>query len=293
MAAVYFLITAEVDKDPFTIFSLRKIKLAEHFAVSTSASTAVPYPLPAKLHTMAPIDLTESESEVPVTEGARVPEVQLKHPVNQSKFILSCLPANPAFCLKLDYHEVMEQFYDYLKKQLPKMYLLDNAHDGEQLRRFLRSSTWAVHLKRDFTGSVHLHNDMLTGTNAVDPALLFGSSIPFHPFPAPSRIPDALRMDTWTLCRLLIQMPAGGASTHSYQFLSAAARMTHLLLGSGAVVPDVLPLVDDASKWKVIFKPLATTDEVKLMIEQLENVYDASAESVRVTLDGQLLEAHS
>lgn len=46
IASLFYMITNEVDKDPFVVMHLRGIDVAAHFAVSEAAGSAVPYPLP-------------------------------------------------------------------------------------------------------------------------------------------------------------------------------------------------------------------------------------------------------
>jgi hypothetical protein len=46
IASLFYMITNEVDKDPFVVMHLRGMDLAAHFAVSEAACSAVPYPLP-------------------------------------------------------------------------------------------------------------------------------------------------------------------------------------------------------------------------------------------------------
>ena len=107
MAAVYFLVTSEIDKNPFTLFLLRDVDLKQYFNV-TNSETELSYPLP----------VTEQPK---VDTAANVKEesglhCNLLNIPSMGNFILDCLSPNPPFSSQLDYKDVLMEFYRYLHK---------------------------------------------------------------------------------------------------------------------------------------------------------------------------------
>ena len=101
MAAVYFLLTSEIDKNPFTLFLLRDVDLKQYFNVKNS-EVEPKYPLP----------VTELKEVVDsAKEGSSHCELMKIPPL--ANFILDCLSPNPAFSMQLDYKGVMAEFYRY------------------------------------------------------------------------------------------------------------------------------------------------------------------------------------
>jgi uncharacterized Zn finger protein len=103
MAAVYFLLTSEIDKNPFTLFLLRDVDLKQYFNVKNSEIEPT-YPLP----------VTEMKE---VTNATKEPSshCELVKIPPLANFILDCLSPNPVFSMQLDYKDVMMEFYRYKK----------------------------------------------------------------------------------------------------------------------------------------------------------------------------------
>ena len=103
MAAVYFLLTSEIDKNPFTLFLLRDVDLKQYFNVKNSEIEPT-YPLP----------VTEMKE---VTNAKKEPSshCELVKIPPLANFILDCLSPNPVFSMQLDYKDVMMEFYRYKK----------------------------------------------------------------------------------------------------------------------------------------------------------------------------------
>ena len=100
MAAVYFLLTSEIDKNPFTLFLLRDVNLKQYFNVKNSEVEPT-YPLPVtELKEVGNAKETDSHCEL-----MKIPPL--------ANFILDCLNPNPAFSMQLDYKDVMTEFYRY------------------------------------------------------------------------------------------------------------------------------------------------------------------------------------
>ena len=99
MAAVFFLVTSEIDKNPFTLFLLRGVDLKQYFNVK-NCEIEPSYPLP----------VTELSAAVKVEKELHNKCELVKIPP-MAGFILDCLSPNPAFSSQLDYKDVMMEFY--------------------------------------------------------------------------------------------------------------------------------------------------------------------------------------
>ena len=113
MAAVYFLLTSEIDKNPFTLFMLRGVDLMQYFSIKNS-ETEPSYPLPV---TVATCNAAFAGTDcVDCGTGPNLPECELLKHVPMGNFILDCLSPNPPFSSQLDYKDVMIEFYRYMYK---------------------------------------------------------------------------------------------------------------------------------------------------------------------------------
>ena len=99
MAAVYFLVTSEIDKNPFTLFLLREVDLKRYFDVKNSEMEPS-YPLPVT--ELSEAAKPEKETDISC-ELLKIPAL--------GNFVLDCLSPNPPFSSQLDYKDVMAQFY--------------------------------------------------------------------------------------------------------------------------------------------------------------------------------------
>ena len=104
MAAIYFLLTSEIDKNPFTLFLLRDVDLKQYFNVKNSEIEPT-YPLPV---TEMRDVMSAGKEPNAHCELVKIPPL--------ADFILDCLSPNPVFSMQLDYKDVMMEFYRYRYK---------------------------------------------------------------------------------------------------------------------------------------------------------------------------------
>ena len=144
MAAVYFLLTSEIDKNPFTLFLLRDVNLKQYFNVKNSEIEPT-YPLP----------VTEMRD---VMNAGKKPNAhcELVKIPPLANFILDCLSPNPVFSMQLDYKDVMMEFYRFAGKksnQVMASFAEDDAFDsidGDAFQRVWSNSCFQLKLSENF-----------------------------------------------------------------------------------------------------------------------------------------------
>ncbi|XP_077867216.1 putative ATP-dependent helicase/translocase YwqA [Saccoglossus kowalevskii] len=282
MAAVYFLITSEIDKNPFTLFTLHGMDLVKHFNIKVS-ETEPGYPLPihpAK-HVKDEIDETDGEfdhmNELKKCELLKIPSL--------SGFILDCLSSNPPFSSQLDYKEVMQEFYSFTAKKGREMLMrLSGAGSKEEgwlseldlddVHRVLSQSEFRLSLDDKFNSrSVWIHNELWD--EDLNPNQLF-QSMPFTTEMLQEDGCKWVKLDILIAIQLLFHISNDFGSS-SYHYFFYASRVALQIMSGQAFVPDVLPLTthgdEKIANFKIIWKPLFTCSTVEEQLNKLANLY--------------------
>ncbi|XP_019629685.1 PREDICTED: uncharacterized protein LOC109473944 [Branchiostoma belcheri] len=322
MAAVYYLITSEIDKNPFTLFNLRGVDLMGYFNISPS-DTDPGYPLPLN----RPSSMQSTETEV--NENHILPCPLLKIPP-MSDFILSCLKSNPPFSLELDYKCVMEEFYSYAAKQSTKV--LDDlmnpgkagsAHwlselDYDEVQNIMSAARFQLYLDAefDYTGAeyapqLQIHNpvwDNLSEHESENKEWEFIKRVFKDEMPSYDaelifvqkdghleKIGETwMKVDLFTAMQLFLWLKSDFGSP-SYRFFFYTCRVAWMLMINQAFIPDVLPLSrqqqDKIKDFKIIWRPAHTAELVAEQLDNLTKIYPEDNPCVEV--DNMLLGGHS
>ncbi|XP_070554306.1 uncharacterized ATP-dependent helicase YwqA-like isoform X2 [Ptychodera flava] len=208
MAAVYFLITSEIDKNPFTLFALHGVDLVQHFNIKVT-ETEPKYPLPV-ISSDVGMDVTVESVESSGTTDLQKCDL-LKIP-SMAGFILDCLSSNPPFSSQLDFKEVMTEFYGFVAKKGQETLLrLSGRKDSsfladldlDDLQRILSQSEFNLPLDENFNmRTIWIHNDLWN--EKLDPNSVFKKV----PFTEESVFQNGcmkkwVKMDIWTAMQII------------------------------------------------------------------------------------------
>ncbi|XP_035679554.1 uncharacterized protein LOC118417905 [Branchiostoma floridae] len=307
MAAVYYLITSEIDKNPFTLFNLRGVDLMGYFNIKPS-DTDPGYPLPLSR------PLRPSSAEIEVNENHILPCPLVKIPP-MSDFILSCLRSNPPFSLELDYKSVMEEFYSYAAKQGTKV--LDDlmnagkagsAHwlstlDHDDVQNVMSAARFRLILDAKFdSAKLHIHNPVWDKKTAVDMegsgstqwvtiSSVFKNQMPYTAEVIPlwrdgqEEEQTWLKVDLQTAMQMFLWLSSDFGSP-SYRFFFYSCRVAMMLMRNQVLIPDVLPLSrrqqNKIADFKIVWRPVHTAELVAEQLDNLNKIYPEDDPCVEV-----------
>jgi len=249
MASVYYILTAEIDKNPFTIFEIRGIDLLGHFKISEET-----------LAIELPISLNWNDQPHPEPSADTPFEMVRLKP--SSGFILSMLSDNPPFG-EVNYRVAFEEFYKSATKKLPLKFIPHRTERSEELERILQSAEYSIEFDETISSpAVKITSPLFSAKN--DMLNLFS-----HPDCFPIENGVELRGIAIAQIFLGFSSPQGSAE---YRFLFNLSRVLYLLTESCGFVPAVLP---QGNKPLIIYKPLACVPEIEMQLKELAVIASA------------------
>lgn len=290
---MYYVLTSEIDKNPFRLFLLRGMDLQKRFSVSNSVR--VPYPLPIEA---AGAEASSSTSPSESASGDRnaLALAALGGAQNQASFILSCLQASPSFLPGLDYREVMLEFYKHVAKDKSLEVLAPAAGSdlSAEIEPLLRTCRLQLRCAHDVTRAVlHIVGPVSAGGSEDDEsppiqdddtlAALQAKLAALGVKHEASRSENGtevqeLRLAVSAVLPVLLGVQ-DSFGTKSFSFFVVCARLALKLLRRSAIIPDVLPLLPaESNRFKLIWKPLGSDEAVNRATQALQDVYPSSSE---------------
>lgn len=276
MAAVYFLVTSEIDKNPFTLFLLRGVDLKQYFNVKNS-EIEPSYPLPVTALTAAAKVEKELQNSC---ELVKIPSM--------ADFILDCLSPNPAFSSQLDYKDVMMEFYRFAAKKSSQVIASFakgdpfDSIDADLFQRVWSNSSFQLRLSENFsTSTLWIKNEVFnSGLDLDDLLSTIPKSVQF--INGEETTERIVVMDMFTAFQVFLRCTSD-FGTSSYRYFYYAFRVALLLINSQAFVPDLLPISyaqanGKIASFKIIWKPLFSCSIVAEQLNNLNNVFPPQTE---------------
>ncbi|MCL2472103.1 MAG: DEAD/DEAH box helicase [Treponema sp.] len=242
MAALYYIIAAEIDADPHVLFRLRGMDLAERFGKAAVHSIEPPFT----------ITFTENEKTGPQTNGepAQEPDhasasLELEEIPNCTDLIIALLPPSPPFSGR-DFAVVMAEFYHHWAHY--RSWESAEAEINSQMEHPFSRSVWTVHCP----------NPAPDAQVFLDAADINGDVRRFTPHDAFDYFVNFSSED----------------GTASYSFLFYLFKFFNLVCGAGAFIPYVYA---GEGTLKIIWRPFETLPLVFQMLEALGSLGDRAA----------------
>ncbi|TFG63339.1 MAG: DEAD/DEAH box helicase, partial [Spirochaetales bacterium] len=132
MAAVYYLIAQEIDRDPFFVFRLRGLDLKEEFDSAGNEQVPPPFELRPGLKPWTP---SEASPEFP-------------HCENYGPFILGLLPASPPVA-PYDMKAVLSEFYKFSAERYSAVFVPEPSELADLQHRVLARAEISVEIRED------------------------------------------------------------------------------------------------------------------------------------------------
>lgn len=258
IAALYFALTTEIDKNPFILFGLRGLDLITHYNIKKELQ--IPYPLE--------LNYTNDIYTAPIQDN-----IPLLKQENHTNFILSVLSDFPPFS-HINYKEVLNEFYKRANKDIVQIISPIKDENIQNLQRLLQNSHITILGYNNIDLVLFkIQTDIL---NSRDKEL-------FRQYNFQIKNQEILisPMDLFTL---FISFEDDNGSS-SYRYLFYLFRVAYILIENSGFIPSVLEM----DKYiKIIYKPLLSVESIKKQIEILSN-----SSPIIVGINGKYLDRFS
>ena len=243
IAGLYYIAIAEIDKDPFILFSLKGFDLIKYYDIKNEIN--VPYPLQ--------LEFIKQDEKI----GIKDDDVDIIKLTLNRDFILSMLESNPPFA-PIDYKDVMEQFYKKVTRELS--WNISPIYDEriEKIQRLFQDS--------DFEFS--LNHDIYESDFVIRNRLLVGSEELFADYRKIDFTDSGIIIDTQTLFKFFLSFE-DDSGTPSYKYLFYLFRTIYFMIESNSFIPCV---IDNKKDLRVAYKPMLSNTNIKKQIEVLSDI---------------------
>ncbi|HOT20461.1 MAG TPA: SNF2-related protein, partial [Spirochaetota bacterium] len=260
MAAVYYLLTREIDLNPFLLFTLRGLDLTKLFKITTKS--LIDYP----------INIQEAHENQYNNELQSFREVAIVTINNYTNFILSKLSNNPSFIDK-DFKPIIEKFYKKSQALSDAILLRDIASmDSDlllKLENLFKSGKISFIPDKNFVGSYFTFYSELIEHEPVRQKI---DSLNIMVYDAKT---STYHISPLNMLKLFLQFTTMYESNEStseclmYNFLFILSRVAYNFVKSNAFIPAVYL---EKNQFYCIFRLLSSPVDIK---KQIHNVISA------------------
>jgi len=256
IAALYYALTSEIDKNPFILFKLRGLDLVEHYNIKEDLK--LPYPL----------TLTYAKD---ISQLILEDTISILKQTNHTNFILSMLGDFPAFS-HINYKEVMGEFYKKANKELPLVISPIRDENIDKIQRILQDSTISLIVKNDIgVAKFQIESELLKESENV---ALFTKYIFIFDV-------DTFFITPTNLFNLFASFDDDNGSA-SYKYLFYLFRVAYILIENSGFIPAVLEM---DGYIEIIYKPLLCIESIQKQVEILSDNAPIIAKKENLYLD--------
>jgi len=243
ITALYYMLTNEIDKNPFILFKLRGLDLIKHYNIKDDLK--IPHPLELNFINNSDIKISNDDIQILKLE-------------NYSDFILSMLSPFPPFA-HIDYKEVLTEFYKKSTKDLPLVISPIRDENIQKIQRVLQSSDITFHVKNDIqVAKFKIANELLKDKDIL--ALFENYRFQFDD--------EQLLIKPTNLFNLFVSFEDDNGSV-SYKYLFYLFRVAYMLIENSGFIPAVAQLENYI---QIIYKPLISVETIDKQIEFLSKI---------------------
>jgi len=242
MAAVYYMLASEIDKNPFAIFLIRGIDLVGHFKISTEA-LKIEYPVS--------LEYEGVKDPLPLAD-----EVELIKFTDYSSFILSMLADSPPFS-DINYRNVLKQFYETSKKKFFSVIYPDSGEHTAHAQRILKEAEIKFVAEKRIRGSYfEVTSDILKDDSAAA-GFFKDHSIKI--------LKNSIQISVTGMARLFLSFDDDSGS-HEYRLLYYLFRAAYLMGEANGFIPCV---VETGKGFCVAYRSLSSVPDIKKQTDLL------------------------
>ena len=215
ITALYYMLTNEIDKNPFILLKLRGLDLVQHYNIEENLNISYPLEL---------VYANNTQSSVIFTDNIQILKLQ-----NYKNFILSMLGSFPPFA-SIDYKEVMEEFYKKIPRELPLIVSAIRDEKIDNIQRILQNSDIEIQATDDITTvKFQISNEIFKDKKVLK---LFDE----YKFRIEN---NYLIVTPFSLFKLFISLDDDEGSD-SYKYLFYLFRVVYILIENCAFIPSVI-----------------------------------------------------
>lgn len=243
IAALYFMLAREIDKNPLILFSLRGLDLVSYFEIKEEVE--IPYPLE--------LEFSEKKGEISQTKSIDILKLQ-----NYKSFILSMLELNPPFS-PVDYKEVLEEFYTKTTRILPQIISPLQNENIEKIQRLFQDSKISLEAEKNFSKKSFIIENALFKNDDVK-SLFDGLELELKD--------SKINISPTELFKLFVSFEDDlGANDYTYLFY--LYRVAYILVQNSGFLPAVM---EDKRHINIVYKPLLSVEAIKKQVEILSTI---------------------
>ncbi|RMF99548.1 MAG: hypothetical protein D6726_12785, partial [Nitrospirae bacterium] len=258
LAAVYYIIASEIDKDPFLLFNLRGIKTEEITSLA-GLSTAPPSRKSDEILSVFSLP-HEVDNPMPLISGELPDITPGKLEVDA---LLKLLPEKPSFYPHGNFRKRLLSIYQGIEKGIATTEILEDTPsmaDWSPYIRFERGEHTAFIIADTF------RNEWIPASKArAKLPIPDRGKVRFRTTPS-------WRVRMTDLLRYLMRLPSEsleGNLTEGMWFLLAAVVTARVLLNQGLFVPEVL--FHDGNAFSIRYSPLVYDEKVERLLDCLRS----------------------
>lgn len=317
-AALVFMVIAEIDKNAFQLFTLRGVDLVKELGQNCDRENEGNVGIQNRLlltHAQENLreikcdddgvicfDTSDSEGDPDFKpekndsedadveqRAARKKILPLRPPKlqNQAKLLLSCLPESPAFCTRVDFKLVMQQFFAHVSKKRTiqlvakeadwEKALLEEDENGhvplDVLEKGFRRSTFLLKVDPSLTADRAVFS--VKGPCFENPRMIKAASLV-----SGARVADGcMTVGAVRLLRLLQKMKdCDDGPSPSYLYFRNVSRAAYWLFLSNSYVPSIIPVNGNSHAWLALFVPFMGQkgQPIAQLVASLQQLYPSS-----------------
>ncbi len=243
ITALYYVLTNEIDKNPFILLKLHGLDLISHYNIQENLQ--VPYPLKLNYCDTPRKEINKKEIQI----------LQLE---DQSAFILSMIEDFPPFA-PINYKDVLSEFYKKASKELPLVISSIRDEEIQKIQRVLQSADITLQATHDIqVAKFKISSELLKDKEIV--AL-------FDQYRSPLSDTELLIKPT-ELFTLFISFEDDFGSD-SYKYLFYLFRIAYIFIEKSGFLPAVL---EKEGFLQIIYKPLLGVSIIQKQIEFLSEI---------------------
>eukprot|EP01134_Creolimax_fragrantissima_P001044 CFRG1044T1 len=295
-AGLFYMIIEEVDKNPFTLFSLHGLDLMANLGMgSVGQGSSLVFPFSTDSYDVN----TNTDADGTITKFDVHGNINFPQIRNVTPFVSKLLSDNPVFDTTGNFKAVLLNMYHLAtaKTKSSKMLLAKPAwackaveEDWERLEAILTRSHFSMNTNallevKNNSTFVTIENALFATVNEYsdsDSICIDRRTVDYRYTLTPIQLDTALScmqnapvisLDTFLI--LLLQLKSGDAGTPSYKFFWYCARQAFLFVTSGCFLPTVVPSDTEGSgmKWVVRYRPLTCNTAVAESMKGLCTLY--------------------
>jgi len=245
MAAVYFVLASQIDKNPFILFELRGLDLIKCFNIEKHLD--IEYPITIKY--------TDEVKNYTQNEPNNIIEILKFNSFND--FILSRLESQPPF-MQTDFKKLLEKFYKKSNISYPSIMLYDKIDDIDKIENILKGAKIKFFAEKNILSSHFIiSHSLITNSKVKEFLKNFGDYEN-----------DYFKISPLNICRLFLNLNSSDGSK-IYTYLYYLARIAYLLIESGAFFSAVL---EEGDQFFCVFKPLTSPLEISKQLKLLNSI---------------------